>query len=447
MKVKFTLGFVIIFAITLFAYFPSFWHLFRGETYIYFLNTQGDNSFWSLLSHTYNYEKVRVFEAGDTLLFRPLLFTFIGAEKSLFGVNHVGWHITAFLTHMLATFCLFRLLWKIRAGILAVLLAILFSTMYILVNSVLYEQVVPYMLFTALFLTALYYIDNKPIVSLACMLPACFIHEIGLAFVGLMAVYLWLKGQKRWALALPSLIALYIIIYIPQKFINPSPLMGSDMGTLISLQNIPIGVSSAFTLVGTWFSQIVFPSLFTLKPLPELAYYPAQIENVSMTAISVILGMVSFVVFIAIFIPLLSGLVANFKKQGWRSNDNLFALLVGCMFLAFVVSVSFFRAGHGTGYMVNHNFGAYIALSCALVLVYSLKKNMLTERYYKALLIGAVSLFILSSAPKTFMLNYEVLNQQKHIQPQWFDIKTFKGSPSNPEYYYFTVPEILEGVK
>ena len=462
-KTKFLFGFAIIFVITLLVYWPSFWHLFRGETYIYFLNTQGYDSVGSLISHFYNYEKVRIFEPGDTLLFRPLLFTIIGTEKALFGANYVYWHITALFLHLVATFCLFRLLWKIRAGILAVLVTVVFSTMYMIINTVLYEQVVPYMLFTALVLTALYYLDTKPAITLACMLAASFIHEVGIPFAVLMALYLWLKDKKRWGLAISAVPLVYLAVYIPQKLISPPLLMASDAGSLLQFRNIWVGLSSASILMGTWFFQVVFPSAFTLKPLPGLIYYPAQIVTTSVSVLT-LLVFVNLVAFLIMARPILASLLG---KVRWVAKEEsaLFSKLLLCMLLVFILVVSFFRAGtHGIGYVVNHNFGSYIALSLFVVLAYTLVKDIQFQGRQLKYVVASLLFLIVVSAPKTLMTNYQIMDSGRPIrvylqnQSQYvvsdvvalqraLTIRTFAGSPSNPEYYYFSIPQILDEVK
>jgi len=232
-RVRVAIYLTIIVGVTLAVYYPTFVHLLRAEIYTYFMDTAGDNSAASLIANYYNYDKVRVFAPGDTLLFRPLLYTVLGIQKGLFGINYIYWHITAVVAHILVALCLFRLLWRIKPSIIALLATLLFSTSFIALTTVLYSILTSYLLCMALILTGFYYAycgvksGKKSHLAFASvsMLAACFFNELAIPLSVLLIGYFWLERKqpnfnwKPWSLIFLAVPILYLAVYIPSSLL------------------------------------------------------------------------------------------------------------------------------------------------------------------------------------------------------------------------------------
>lgn len=65
------------------AYAPSLGQMPRSDHWWYLIDTSGRDDFAELVSHTYSWNRTRRdLMAGDTALFRPVLFTVLAAEKA-----------------------------------------------------------------------------------------------------------------------------------------------------------------------------------------------------------------------------------------------------------------------------------------------------------------------------------------------------------------------------
>lgn len=437
---KFLVYLFIILGITLIAYWPSFFHVLRGETYTYFMDTMGDNSAISLIAHWYNYEKVRAFDPGDTLLFRPLLFTIVGVEKAYFGTSYTLWRVAALLMHMLAVLCLFRLLWKIKPSILALLATVLFSVSFALVNTILYEQVASYALFTALILTGFYYAyqavetgeKSNLLIPLGCMLVACFFHESGILFAMLLTVYLWFSHEKlslnwkHWNLAFWAIPLLYLAIYIPEKFVNPASGLGAELPNIVSRAGFAEGLLSAKPLAELWFSQAMLPAAFTVDPITNLRYYSAVTES-TMLDLAQIPPMVQIIFNFAAATTL--AVVFAFtkaRKDALRTSGSFIVLLMLSLGVLILANSLFRAKSHGIDYLLNHNFNVYIWIPLFIALIYALITGLrqINNKHTKYLAIAFLVLITLNIT-KVGTLNYDIMIAEQPVRGYFASIDNF----------------------
>lgn len=160
-RAVFYLYFLVIAAVSLVVFYPSFGHTFRADQIVYFANTRGYNDMISLWQNFYAYEHVRYYYPGDTLLFRPLIFVLLGIEKSVFGMHYVYWHVLGFMLHLLAVWFLFRILYDLRAGVFAFLCSLFYACCFSNVETVIWEHINGYVLFNALMLGSLFYFKRS----------------------------------------------------------------------------------------------------------------------------------------------------------------------------------------------------------------------------------------------------------------------------------------------
>lgn len=401
------MGFALIFGITLLCYYPSFTHLLRGETYTYLLDTKGTDTAYDLITKYSFYEKVRIYDPGDRWLFKPLLFIIVGVEKALFGVNALYWRIAAFAMHLIAVFALYRLLWRMKPGVLAVSVTLFFSIMYIIVNTVLYEQIASYMLFTALVLTALYHIIEKKdygrtVVSLVI---ASFIYEVGIVFVGVFLIYIlfwqkaFTKNWQQWAIALGCFIPVYFGIYLAEKLINPAPGLDIEYGNIATVKTIEVGITAIPGILWMWVKHLSLPSIYGLVLQPNLRSYASQVEGKEYT-IQFIFNVLA-----------LSGIGVMVGKIAARVSKIRYQLL-SLPFLtvvSLVATIAIFRTNtHGIHYITENSFNAYMFCAFFAVLFYAFilgKKNTLCERRAIA---GFLIVPIFLSGMQVYTLNRDI---------------------------------------
>lgn len=228
-KLIFGFYFLLIVAISLFVFYPSFAHTFRADQIVYFANTREHSDVFSLCKDYYAYPLVRYYEPGDAFLFRPLVFILIGFEKGVFNMHYAYWHVLGFLLHMLTVWFLFRILYDLKAGMYGFLGALLYSCCYTNVEMVIWEHINGYMLFNALLMGSFFYFKRSfddvkyqnDIYMASFLLIVCsFLHEWGSLFAVMFAICFYFKNieagrlednKKTWLFILPG--AFYALTY------------------------------------------------------------------------------------------------------------------------------------------------------------------------------------------------------------------------------------------
>ncbi len=441
---KYYLSIIIIAVVTIGVYSPSIFHLFRGEAYSYFLDKQGYG-----------------FMVGEPLLFRPFLSGMFDLQYSVFGMNPIPWHICAILMQCIASFALFRLLWAIKPNILALIITLFFSTMYLTINAVLYSVISPYCLVIALVLTALYWLyegirNNKKsfiYLSFGFIAIACFFYEVIIFFAILMAFYIWLEREhlvfswKKLIIPCVCLAVVYFSLYAYHVLSNASVASG-QFHSVFSSTGILFGIKSAFYIAGNWIAGIFMPSAFILIPTTIL-----QVQSV---------GFGSTMDLILITVNLLA-LVAFVYTIYNKAKKSSLLIVVGIMLVAYVFIVSIFRAHTiGVDYILATNIDANMFSALGIVLIYKwLLSGDIKGR--SLVIVALVIIFVtLISGVKTFTANKGVLEAEQPMR-EWLE-NVDKSSMANPpeqfgadmnirlymvgadgkQYPYdFTVPQIL----
>jgi hypothetical protein len=80
-------------------YAPSLGHTPRADHWDFLLDTMDQDSFLDVFAHSYSYNRTRSVAPGDTVLFRPLLFAVLAAEKAIFATDFAGYQAAGILLH------------------------------------------------------------------------------------------------------------------------------------------------------------------------------------------------------------------------------------------------------------------------------------------------------------------------------------------------------------
>ena len=143
-------------AVVCLAFWPSLFHIARADHWSFLVTSAPYDSCGAVVRDLYSFTRVRFFDAGDCVLFRPLLFAVMAMESHLFGWNFFWWQATGILLHLAAAYALLRLLWAMHRGLFAALLTLFFATLFIAQMAVTWQHINGYVLFVVLELWALY---------------------------------------------------------------------------------------------------------------------------------------------------------------------------------------------------------------------------------------------------------------------------------------------------
>jgi hypothetical protein len=258
------------------AYLAGLDRPFAGDQIFYFAEIENDTRLSSGLRH-WDFNATRRYNKGDELLFRPLLFSLLAVETTLFDHDYRAWNLLNFALHLGVSFLLFELLWSIRPSIFAAAAALAFSLVTAGLELVLWNHLGGYLLGYALLLAALRSLRTldssaaSRMVYAAAMLGAMLCHELGVVAALLAAGFWALRrgGPLRpcaAALALP--LAIYGILYAVHAsrcerltWIEPGDPAGAALG------GPPFVIRVAVSL-GTWALKMLNPwsAVFAMKP-------------------------------------------------------------------------------------------------------------------------------------------------------------------------------------
>jgi len=145
-------------AFNIIIYYPSLFHIPRADQWCYLADTSDYEDLSSLVTRFYSYNRVRLFNPGDSILFRPIFFILLGIEKWAFGNNFIYWQLMGIILHLILVYFLLKLLLEIQSSIFAYLLVFYFSTITVNQEMIIWHHINAYILFMIFVLGALYHI-------------------------------------------------------------------------------------------------------------------------------------------------------------------------------------------------------------------------------------------------------------------------------------------------
>ena len=215
------LAFTVIALAVLIFYFPSLYYPPRADQVIYLSETSNIKDPSGLILGCYDHNRHRTIAPGDELLFRPLLYVFLGSEQVLFGHHFWAWQLVGLLAHLTMIWVLLRLLWHLSSPWLAFGGTWLFALSVFNYELVTWPHLSTYMLMMACMVSALEemvfcFEENevswrRMIRLLIYSFIACFIYETANIFVLMMAGALIISfpRMKRRLLILMTPVILY----------------------------------------------------------------------------------------------------------------------------------------------------------------------------------------------------------------------------------------------
>jgi len=263
------IAFAAIAFFVLLAYSPSFMHVPRADQIMYLSEVAGKKTWWDLTVGSMDLNRHRAFNPGDEILFRPVVYFWLGSERYFFGYNFLLWQAAGILLHLGVLWSLLRLLLAIHTGWPAVLFTAFFSVLFVNMEMVVWHHINSYMLFVICILAALrrcYLILNgqkdRPkdyAVLFLWLVIAAFTYELANVIALAMAIVLWcLKPQQRWWS--------FCLVLVPLLYAAAS-LLNARMHPFTFTQSLPTAFATGpvqaignwFYAMGAWFYAGLFP--------------------------------------------------------------------------------------------------------------------------------------------------------------------------------------------
>ena len=210
------------------AYAPSLGDGPRADHLAYFAEVAGDRSLRGLTLDQLVFNRTRAFNPGDALLFRPLLFVVLGLETYLFGYHFTLWQAAGLALHAAISLTLGLLLYRIRRGPFAWLIAVFFASLYVGMELVIWEHLHGYLVFCLLLLVNVLALeaayrgaDAAPWAMplfVTTLAAGAFLYELGVLWCGVVGLYLAFRAARLGRMLLVSTMRTRLVIGMVASF-------------------------------------------------------------------------------------------------------------------------------------------------------------------------------------------------------------------------------------
>jgi hypothetical protein len=350
MKKAKTLLFGLIILVNVCVYFPSFFDSCRGPDHQIFLGEIAHaQSLPDLIKESYSYNRSREQMIGDKVLFRPLLYMTLAVDRWLFGYDFFWWQLIAFILHLAAQGCLFK--------VLNDFVSVRWSFAIVLLNSLLLLQqemvgrhhLSGYLFFQIFALLAVYqffkYCQNpdknkKLFFSAVIWLTVSFFAcecalilnalLIGLVWMPWKLIFARFSNRQKALIFLP--VTLYGLVSGTDFFLRTQHFSYTQEGLTgsahLSSFNIGVFLSNFTNIIKMTFQGFLFPAYTKLKFIGHQYHYEAF--DFRLETVPQIFNAVLLVSFVGYFIFCISSVIKNRAviKSFWDPKVFIFGLLM-----------------------------------------------------------------------------------------------------------------------
>lgn len=406
--------FIILASICLIAYLPSLGSILRGESWQAYAG-----SFGQVMPPTVN-----GMPYGDNALFRPLMYLVDWFEYKAFGWSPIGWRIIALALHIGVVLSLYRVLKDIKNSWIPLLFAGFFATSPLVINQVLYVIIAPYMIFTILFLNALYYLRRKNyIIPLILLIIATFIYEQGFVLCGVIGIWLLLTDKKKWSIPFISVAGLYVMFFIWRIYQSPLYIDGSPVNNVAG--NVASGLSHAIIVIPVWiFTSVIH--YYKLNPTSNIQY--PSVEYIGRDLINNIYLLITLVV-VTFGIYKIS---TDYHGSKTKEHDTYMPLLAG-LACAYILVICVVRAKLGLSYLFGTNEASYTFGTIMCILTYMIFVKFNFDKKY---MIVPLIIMIVVGVSVIFTVNYQIAQKDKPVLTMVNDINLFVEAHNGEDFTF-----------
>ena len=349
----------------------------------------------------YDYGLSRKYHKGDEALFRPLLFSWLALQNTLFGYQYRHWNIANLCLHILVVLLLFELLWAITPSAFAGVFALVFSITPGTIELALWPHLGGYLLAYAFLLVALKAARaivvnagigtlRNTIVYVSAMVFGVFFYELMIPASLLISGYIiWKVHRIRphhagyiLALFLPTLA--YIAAYIPHMLDAPQLFYVSGKGGsgILTIDNIANSSLRAGKLFLRWTREVLFPvfvnySINPLRRFGKMVTWPGLSVLTTINFIIIMLGTILFWI--------------SWTKHRMKQDVSFTCLLLAISF-CYCAMIAFARSPMAT-YQVSYYLYPFSLL--IFVIAYTLTNLATLKSKYKVTIGIVLSSFFL----------------------------------------------------
>ena len=448
-------AFLLIVAVNLIAYFPSFFHIPRSDQVAYLADMADKEDWGALAIQSYDFTRTRRFCAGDELLFKPIAYFVLGTEKFLFGYEFIYWQIFNFLLHCGFLFLLLKILTTIQPGIFAALLTAYFSVLPTGMEMVIWQHVNFYLYSLILLSVCLICIlENKDsetiplktygVMSL-CLLVGCFSAEVMNVFSLVIFGYLFVtKPKSKENVAKHLLLIIPTILFVAINFF----LLERHGFAAVSENPLLRGASFLSTVLGTmghtltaflrWLSYRLFPGQFDVLIGGRTTLETIETLN-PVTLVSV------FVIVVYAVIALQANQLTRSKKKK-RFNVLLFALM-----LAFCLMLAFTRFNvRGLSYLKDSLYFVYVFWGFMILFIYATIdfEKLARLRYVylmKKIVILALTVLTIFNGGKVFAITLKEARRSLSTRVLLGSVQQLVREHKDEKDFSFAVPPDFTG--
>jgi hypothetical protein len=429
---------LIIITVDLWAYWPSFFHVFRHDEWFLFFSSKGETPDLQFLIKHVDWQLRLPY---DRLIFRPISWAFVALNRVVFDDNYIGPHILTFAKHILATLCLWWLMWQLNPRWISWLFALLFSVLVVSVDPVTYPHFDAYMtttVFTILALTTFHKtISNQvhPFKGFALtgllLLLGMLTTELGFLVPAFLFLAYWLLFRNRSEARVKSKDrAICLVMLLPT--VLWAVLFAIHL--YLAYPDLGMGVQSA--IIGWWkplwnmgrFALILLLGMF-LPVLTGMHYA----DKVYLTAFDTRL------VFLILLIPA----VIAIRQRVFKSFKKEMILMPAILLLVLMV-ICFSRAPYVSGMLNGHKVAthySYCASALLVCAIYALLDfdRISTKTQQKLFISVILTVLIASHAVKTHACVRTVQMLTTPLKKYFDSVKAFVSAHKNEPDFSFKI--------
>lgn len=345
-----TLLFGLIILVNVCVYFPSLFDSCRGPDHqIYLGEIAHAQSLPDLIKESYSYNRSRQQLTGDKILFRPLLYLVLAFDRWFFGYDFFWWQLIAFILHLAAQGCLFKVLNNFVSVRWSFAMVLLSSLLLLQQEMVGRHHLSGYLFFQIFALLAIdqffkYCKDpdqNKKLFlsALAYLTISFFACEcaviLNILFIGLVwmpwkSIFVHFSNRHKALIFLP--ITIYGLVSGIDFFLRTKNFSYAQEGLTGSAHfnsfNIGIFLSNLTNFIKIGFQGFLFPAYTKIKFVGHQYHYEAF--DFRLDTVPQIFNAVLIVFLTACFIFCISSAIKNREaiKSFWNSKVFVFGLVM-----------------------------------------------------------------------------------------------------------------------